>query len=130
MVLATYILDSGYEPEPFAQYLSRHTPVPIPYTPPVDWMKYGTIAATLLVGITTLRFISPLLKSRFVWAVGTVLTILTMTGGYMFVRVREMPYTGGDGAWIAGGYQNQFGQEVQVVAAVCKCLRFMITSHH
>jgi oligosaccharyltransferase complex subunit gamma len=82
-------------------------------------MKYATIAATLLIAVTVIRFISPILKSRWVWAIGTVVTILTMTGGYMFVRIREMPYTGGDGGWIAGGYQNQFGQETQVVALIC-----------
>lgn len=120
-VCAAYISCSGYEAEPLAQQLSRHTPVPIPYKPPVDWMKYATIGATLLIAATLLRFISPFLKSRWVWAIGTVLTILTMTGGYMFVRIREMPYTGEGGQWIAGGYQNQFGQETQVVAMMCTC---------
>lgn len=37
----------------------------------------------------------------------------------MFTRIRGSPYTGADGSWIAGGYQNQFGQEVQVVALIC-----------
>ena len=83
-------------------------------------MKYATYAATVLIAGTVIRFILPILKSRWVWAIGTVLTILTMTGGYMFVRIRDMPWSGGDGAWIAGGYQNQFGQEVQVVAMICK----------
>ncbi|EKM55563.1 uncharacterized protein PHACADRAFT_144077 [Phanerochaete carnosa HHB-10118-sp] len=110
-----YDFSGGFDAEPLAQYLSRHTPVPIPYKPPVDWMKYATIGATLLIAVTALRVISPLLKSRWVWAIGTVLTILTMTGGFMFVRIREMPYTGNDGQWIAAGYQNQFGQETQVV---------------
>lgn len=47
-----------------------------------------------------------------------------MTSGFMFTRIRGMPYVGHDGSWIAGGYQNQFGQEVQVVSMICKCLAF------
>lgn len=42
-----------------------------------------------------------------------------MLGGFMFVRIRGMPYSDG-GNWIAAGYQNQFGQETQVIAMICK----------
>lgn len=42
-----------------------------------------------------------------------------MTSGYMFTRIRGSPYSGENGQWIASGYQNQFGQEVQVVAFIC-----------
>jgi len=42
-----------------------------------------------------------------------------MTAGYMFTRIRGAPYTAG-GSWIASGYQNQYGQETQVVAAICE----------
>lgn len=54
------------------------------------------------------------------WAAGTILTSLVMTSGYMFTRIRGAPYTGGNGQWIAPGYQNQYGQETQVVAMICK----------
>jgi hypothetical protein len=42
-----------------------------------------------------------------------------MTSGFMFVRIRGMPFAGPDGNWIAQGYQNQYGQETQVVAMIC-----------
>jgi len=38
----------------------------------------------------------------------------------MFARIRSVPYTGGNGQWVAAGFSNQFGQEVQVVAFICK----------
>lgn len=50
----------------------------------------------------------------------TVGISLVMTSGFMFVRIREMPFTGGDGNWIAAGYSNQYGQETQVVAMICE----------
>lgn len=110
---------SGYAAESLAEHLSLYTPVRIPYRAPIDWTKYGTYAATGLLLTTVARFITPLLKSRITWAVITIGTILVMTGGHMFVRIRGMPYS--DGAnWIAAGYQNQFGQETQVIALTCK----------
>jgi oligosaccharyltransferase complex subunit gamma len=42
-----------------------------------------------------------------------------MTSGYMFTRIRGMPFTSGE-SWIAPGYQNQYGQETQVIAAICE----------
>ena len=44
-----------------------------------------------------------------------------MTSGHMFTRIRGSPYTDGNGQWIAAGFQNQFGQEVHVVALICGC---------
>ena len=39
----------------------------------------------------------------------------------MFVQIRGQPFTA-NGSWIAPGYQNQYGQETQVVAAICERL--------
>lgn len=94
----------------------------IPYRAPIDWSKYGVYGGTVVGLVALLRFIKPLLKSRWTWAIGTVYTVLTMTGGYMFVRIRGMPYSDG-GNWIAAGYQNQYGQETQVIAMTCEFRR-------
>ena len=44
----------------------------------------------------------------------------------MFNHIRHTPYAGGDGkggvSIFAGGFQNQFGLETQIVAGVCKIL--------
>jgi oligosaccharyltransferase complex subunit gamma len=66
-----------------------------------------------------LRFLAPIFQSRWSWAIVTIVTSLVMTSGYMFTRIRGSPFTGGDGNWIAGGFQNQYGQEVSVVAFIC-----------
>ncbi|KAJ7063323.1 hypothetical protein C8F01DRAFT_1250878 [Mycena amicta] len=119
-----YDFSHGFEPEPLAQHLSSHTPIPIPYTAPVDWAQWITVAAGILAFAVTVRFILPILQSRWTWAIGTILIALVMTSGYMFTRIRNSPYVGGDGSWIAGGYQNQYGQEVQVIAVVYGTLGF------
>lgn len=41
----------------------------------------------------------------------------------MFVRIRGMPWVGQtrEGTtWLAGGYQNQYGMEVQVISGICE----------
>ncbi|KAJ7172460.1 hypothetical protein C8R46DRAFT_1086003 [Mycena filopes] len=122
-----YDFSHGFEAEPLAQHLSNHTPIPIPYSPPFDWARWTTVAAGVLAFAVTLRFIAPVLQSRWTWAVISILVSLVMTSGYMFTRIRNSPFTGGDGSWIAGGFQNQFGQEVQVIAAVYGTLGFAFT---
>ncbi|KAJ3732976.1 dolichyl-diphosphooligosaccharide-protein glycotransferase [Lentinula guzmanii] len=121
-----YDFSNGFEAEPLAFHLSNHTPIPIPYKAPVDWVRWITFISGLLGFALILRFIAPVLQSRWTWAVITILTSLTMTGGFMFTRIRGSPYTGSDGSWIAGGYQNQFGQEVQVVALIYGTLAFSV----
>ncbi|KAJ7273730.1 oligosaccharyl transferase subunit OST3/OST6 family [Mycena haematopus] len=119
-----YDFSHGFEAEPLAESLSYHTPIPIPYTKPFDWARWTTIAAGVLAAAVTLRFIAPVLQSRWTWAIGTILISLVMTSGYMFTRIRGSPFMGNDGSWIAGGFQNQYGQEVQVIAVVYGTLGF------
>jgi oligosaccharyltransferase complex subunit gamma len=119
-----YDFTDGFEAGPLAEFLSKFTPVAIPYSDPIDWARYVTIAIGVLGSLLFLRFISPLIQNRWTWAAGTVITSLVMTSGYMFTRIRNVPFNGGDGNWIAAGYQNQFGQEVQVVAFIYGLLSF------
>lgn len=110
---------SGFEAGPLAEQLSSHTPVPIPYKAPIDWASWAVYAAFGLFFLVTLPLVAPFLQNRWVWAAGSIVTSLIMTSGYMFTRIRGMPMTSG-GQWIAAGYQSQYGQETQVVAAICK----------
>ncbi|GLB34939.1 putative dolichyl-diphosphooligosaccharide-protein glycotransferase [Lyophyllum shimeji] len=113
-----YDFSNGFDAKPLAESLSKHTPVPIPYRDPIDWPRYFTIATGVLGLLLTLRFIAPVLQSRWTWALVTIAVTLVMTSGYMFTRIRGSPYTGGGGNWIAAGFQSQFGQEVSVVASM------------
>jgi len=110
---------SGFDPANLAEQLSRHTPVPIPYRAPPNYALMATTAASVLAFAVVARFILPVLMSRWTWALLTIGTSLTMVGGYMFVRIRGMPYVAGgqNGAQlIAPGFQSQYGIEVQIIA--------------
>jgi hypothetical protein len=111
---------SGFEAGPLAEQLSIHTPIPIPYKAPIDWSKIGIFVSLIPIVTLIFRFIRPVIQNRWVWAAGTILVSLVMTAGFMFTRIRGVPHIGHDGSWIAAGYQNQFGQEVQVVAMICE----------
>lgn len=113
---------SGFDAAPLAEQLSQYTPVRIPYKAPVDWAKYGTAAGVTLILLSGVRLFLPILRNRWAWATGIVITSLVMTSGFMFVRIRGMPTSGPNGQWIAQGYQNQFGQEVQVISFICEYL--------
>jgi hypothetical protein len=119
------VLYSGFEAGPLAEQLSVHTPIPIPYKAPFNWTRAGSIVSLIPIITLIFRFIKPALQNRWVWATGTIATSLVMTSGYMFTRIRGAPYTGPNGAWIAQGYQNQYGQEVQVIAMVCTSFRIL-----
>ncbi|KAH9901027.1 oligosaccharyl transferase subunit OST3/OST6 family [Cubamyces lactineus] len=113
-----YDFANGFDAGPLAEQLSQFTPVPIPYKTPIDWPRIGTTAGVLLIIASGIRAFLPVLRSRWVWAAGIVLTSLVMTSGFMFVRIRGMPPSGANGQWIAAGFQNQFGQEVHVVSFI------------
>ncbi|KAK2466903.1 hypothetical protein APHAL10511_001161 [Amanita phalloides] len=113
-----YDFPNGFEPGPLAEYISKHTPIPIPYKEPLNWGKYLSLAVASTLLLVVLRYVAPVLQNRWTWAVSTVLTCLVMTSGFMFTRIRNVPYNGGNGQWIAAGYSNQFGQEVQVISFI------------
>ncbi|PPQ99636.1 hypothetical protein CVT24_005214 [Panaeolus cyanescens] len=117
---------SGIDPAPLAEFLSDHTPVAIPYKAPIDWRRYTTITLEVLAAAVLLRFLFPIINNRWTWAAGVVITCLAMTSGYMFSRIKNVPFNAPNGNWIALGHQNQFGQEVQAVAFLYGTLAFSL----
>ena len=109
---------SGFDAGPLAEQLSVYTPVPIPYKAPIDWAKYGTAVGVGLIILSGIRVFLPVLRSRWTWAAGTVLTSLVMTSGFMFVRIRGMPYR--TDVTMLHGYQTQVGAEIWTVAWTCE----------
>lgn len=97
-------------------------------TRPVDWTKIIFITTTVLGSISLLAvsapYIMPIVQNRNVWAAISLLLVLLFTSGHMFNHIRKVPYVAGDGrggiSYFAGGFQNQYGIETQVIAGLCK----------
>lgn len=113
---------SGFDLEALVEQISRTTPVPIPYSPPPNYSAIITLGIGALSLILAARYLTPILTSRWTWAALVIGGSTIFTSGFMFVRIRGSPWVSnrnGQPQWMAGGYQNQYGMEVQVIAAIC-----------
>jgi oligosaccharyltransferase complex subunit gamma len=95
---------------------------------PFNYIKFISIT-TAAVGILTFLtvaapYVLPLLQNRNLWAAVSLIAVLLFTSGHMFNHIRKVPYVSGDGkggiSYFAGGFQNQFGLETQIIAAICQ----------
>ncbi|KAL7414619.1 putative dolichyl-diphosphooligosaccharide-protein glycotransferase [Mrakia frigida] len=82
-----------------------------------------------LYGLFIFRsFFLPIVTSKHLWTVATLLIILTFTTGYMWNKIKDAPYMvmdrEGRSQWLAGGFSNQYGAESQVVAVIYGVLAF------
>ena len=91
-------------------------------------MRIVSVVTTLMAVVTVFTVLSPyvlpIVQNRNLWAAISLIAVLLFTSGQMFNHIRKVPYVAGDGrggiSYFAGGFQNQFGMETQIVAAICK----------
>ncbi|KAH9861580.1 hypothetical protein J1614_011330, partial [Plenodomus biglobosus] len=103
---------------------------------PINWVKIITITTATLGGITFIAVVSPyiipILQNRNLWAALSLIAVLLFTTGHMFNHIRKTPYVSGNSkggiSYFAGGFQNQFGLESQIVAAIYGVLAFATIS--
>jgi len=115
---AKYDFANGFDPAPLAEQLSNHTPIPIPYRAPINWGKIGTTVFFSAIFLVSVRFLKPVLAGRLIWVIMTVVPSLAFMGGLMFVQIRAAPWEMQNGQWMAQGFSNQLGKEVQMVAII------------
>jgi oligosaccharyltransferase complex subunit gamma len=97
-----------------------------PIKRPINWMRWISTFVILSGGLTASYvawpYVLPVIQSRTVWAAITLISILLFTSGHMFNQIRNVPYVAGDGkggvSYFASGFQNQYGLETQIVAAI------------
>ena len=123
---AKYDFSSGFDPAPLAEQLSHHTPIPIPYRAPINWGKVVTTIFSAAGFLLFARFFQPILTGRLIWIIMTVVPSLAFMGGLMFVQIRGTPWQMPNGQWMAQGYSNQFGKEIQMIAIICKSYGFLM----
>lgn len=95
---------------------------------PINYVRIVTTITAVLGVITFFTvaapYLLPVLQNRNLWAAISLIAVLLFTSGHMFNHIRKVPYVSGDGkggvSYFAGGFQNQFGLETQIVAAMCE----------
>ncbi|KAL1590558.1 hypothetical protein WHR41_00608 [Cladosporium halotolerans] len=131
-------LSGSDKAEPIHAWLSRHLPES-PHPPivrPINYVKIVTVTTALLGAITFLfvaaPYYLPIVQNRNLWAAVSLIAVLLFTSGHMFNHIRKVPYVAaspkGGVSYFAGGFQNQFGLETQIVAAMYGILSFATIS--
>ncbi|PWN49272.1 hypothetical protein IE53DRAFT_346135 [Violaceomyces palustris] len=123
----------GFEGKELASTLSQTLNVPFKFSRPLNW-KLIAVTSTTAVLVAVFGFVvSPHLGSLFksskpFWLVCSLFCIVIFTSGQMWNRIRGAPYImvgqGGKPEYFAGGFQNQYGAETQIIAAMYALLAF------
>ena len=107
-----------------------------PVRRPINYIKIATITTIVLGIVTALSlawpYVLPIIQSRNLWAAFSIVAILLFTSGHMYNHIRGVPYVAGDGkggiSYFAGGFQNQYGMESQIIAGLYGVLAFATIS--
>lgn len=122
----------GFDGADVAAELSKQLGVDVPYRAPFPW-KFALTATLVAVTLTTLLIVVlPRLSSAQLNLSGifgvliqlvTLSTITVMCAGHMWNGIRNAPYMmmgqNGKPEYFAGGFQNQYGAETQIVSIIC-----------
>lgn len=130
-----YDFRAGMAAEPFAEFVSRQINANVPVTRPPNYAKiFITIVGGLAV-LASAKLAWPVARgvvmNKNTWAALSIVTILMMTSGHMWNHIRKPPYVvpnQGGVSYIAGGFQNQFGLESQIVAGLYGLCAFCVIS--
>lgn len=117
----------GTEANALLSFLSEQLGKPVP--PIVAKPNYTAMVIGLVLFISVLtiirvawNWIKKILTNKTIWTVFTLFLVLMFTSGHMYNRIRGVPYVipNGQGgiSYIAGGFQNQFGLESQIIACI------------
>ncbi|KAK3902231.1 magnesium transporter protein 1 [Staphylotrichum tortipilum] len=124
-----YDFTNGPQPaEQIHAWLTRHHPSG-PHPPikrPINWIRWIStfviVSGSITAASVAWPYVLPVIQNRTVWAAVTLISILLFTSGHMFNQIRNVPYVAGDGrggiSYFASGFQNQYGLETQIVAAM------------
>jgi oligosaccharyltransferase complex subunit gamma len=90
------LAQAGFSAEAFAAFLSRESNHRIVVKRPTDYVKLGGQVFLGLGALVMLKLllsnVGLLLRNKYVWAAISIGSILTMTSGFMWNRIRNPPY--------------------------------------
>ncbi|KAJ3264569.1 oligosaccharyl transferase subunit ost3/OST6 [Chytriomyces hyalinus] len=112
----------GTKAEDFAFWVERHSGIKIAVRRPIDYQLYASYAffgVTVLASLFMLQNqIIAFLSEKRLWQMMSLSMIVIFCSGYMWNQIRGAPFIGGNQGkpeFFAGGFQNQFVIESQIV---------------
>ncbi|KAJ3084651.1 oligosaccharyl transferase subunit ost3/OST6, partial [Rhizoclosmatium hyalinum] len=115
----------GVKAEDFAFWIEKHSGHKIHISRPIDFKLYGTYAIMAVSSIGTLvalrSQIIAFLSEKKLWQMMSLSFIVIFCSGYMWNQIRGPPFMGsenGKPAMFAGGFQNQYVAESQIVGII------------
>lgn len=119
---------AGFEGDDFAEWMSNEKGIAVTYSKPIPWKLLATVAASGATAAAVVIFLAPKIGfftgSKIIWEILTLGTVIVMCSGYMWNQIRGAPYSGvgagGKIEYFAGGFQNQFVAETQIVSCICE----------
>ncbi len=119
---------AGFEAEDLTSWLNTQG-IPATFAKPFPWRSVLTAGTGVALAVVLAVMVGPqiggvLQGSKILWELLTLGTVIIMCSGYMWNQIRSAPYNGigqnGKIEYVAGGFQNQFVAETQIVACICK----------
>lgn len=124
---------NGFEADSVASHLERTLHVTFKYKKPLNVKLIAMTVTAMIVLATAMFFLAPYLpmflkSSKPFWMLVCLSTMIIFNSGQMWNSIRGAPYVavgqGGKPEYIAGGFQNQYGIETQIVAGLYSLLAF------
>lgn len=116
-----------------ADHLNKLLNTKFTYKQPLNRKLIIVIATSTIMVAGAIFFIGPHLSGVFtsskpIWMLLCIGSMIVFNSGYMWNSIRGAPYiamkAGGKPEYFAGGFQNQYGVETQIVAAIYSLLAF------
>jgi len=124
----------GVGAEKVAKWLSSKIGHSITIHEPTDYKMYFKIAIMAAGAITFFIMVLPVIQrglaNRRFWAALSIVSCLMFTSGYVWNSIRGPSFVGGGKVpeYIAGGFQNQFGIETQIMAVLYSLCAFAVVN--
>lgn len=125
--------ERGFAAPDVAEHLNKVLKTQFSYKQPLNRKLITATATGVMFVVGSVSFLGPYVplffkSSKPIWMLLCIGSMIIFNSGYMWNSIRGAPYIamgqGGRPEYFAGGFQNQYGVETQIVAAIYSLLAF------
>lgn len=125
--------ERGFAAPDVADHLNKLLKTQFKYKKPFNRKLITVTTSGIIFAAGAVYYIGPHVGSFFksskpIWMLLSIGSMIMFTSGHMWNSIRGAPYVaagpGGRPEYFAGGFQNQYGVETQIVAAIYSLLAF------